>query len=89
METKTAAAAQRSQQHSARGVALSDSKSSAMADQMSQLTSNLPVATIESVKLMAESIGIANLNDDAAKEVINDLSFTLKFILLVKTRKIT
>lgn len=46
--------------------------------------SNLPAATAESVKLMAESIGIGNLNDEAAKEIVTDLTFTIKSIILVK-----
>lgn len=45
--------------------------------------SNQPAATIESIKVMAETIGISNLNDEAAKEVVNDLTFTLKSIILV------
>lgn len=37
--------------------------------------------SIESMKVIAESIGIANLPDDAAKELADDLSFRLKHII--------
>jgi hypothetical protein len=39
--------------------------------------------TNESLKLVAESIGITNLGDDACKELAIDFAFTLKAILLV------
>lgn len=45
-------------------------------------TSSCNVATNESIKLVAESVGISNLNEDACKEVVNDLTFTIKSILL-------
>ena len=35
----------------------------------------------ESVKVVAESIGIGNLPDDAAKELADDISFRLKHII--------
>lgn len=44
-------------------------------------------ASVDSIKLMAESIGIANLNDEAVKEIISDLTFTLKSILLVMAKQ--
>lgn len=37
--------------------------------------------SIESMKVIAESIGIANLPDDAAKELADDISFRLKHII--------
>ncbi len=37
----------------------------------------------ESLKMMAESIGISNLGDDACRELAIDLAFTLKSILTV------
>lgn len=35
----------------------------------------------ESMKVIAESIGIGNLPDDAAKELADDISFKLKHII--------
>lgn len=35
----------------------------------------------ESMKVIAESIGISNLPDDAAKELADDISFRLKHII--------
>jgi hypothetical protein len=37
----------------------------------------------DSIKMMAESIGITNLGDDACRELSIDLTFTLKSILMV------
>ncbi|KAF5307737.1 hypothetical protein FQR65_LT06608 [Abscondita terminalis] len=37
--------------------------------------------SIESMKVIAESIGIANLPDDAAKELADDISYRLKHII--------
>ena len=37
----------------------------------------------DSFKLIAESIGITNLGEDACKELAMDLAFTLKSILIV------
>ncbi|XP_030747888.1 transcription initiation factor TFIID subunit 6 [Sitophilus oryzae] len=37
--------------------------------------------SIESMKIIAESIGIGNLQDDAAKELADDISFRLKHII--------
>lgn len=51
-------------------------------------SSNQAAASVESIKLMAESIGIANLNDEATKEVINELTFTIKSIILVMQAQI-
>lgn len=45
--------------------------------------SNLAVSTHESIKLMAESIGISNLSDEACREIVNDLTFTVKSIIIV------
>jgi histone H3/H4 len=37
--------------------------------------------SVESMKVIAESIGIGNLPDDAAKELAEDISFKLKHII--------
>jgi hypothetical protein len=37
----------------------------------------------DSLKMMAESIGITNLGDEACRELAIDLAFTLKSILMV------
>lgn len=37
--------------------------------------------SIESMKVIAESIGISNLPDDAAKELADDVSFRLKHVI--------
>lgn len=37
--------------------------------------------SIESIKVIAESIGIGNLPDDAAKELADDVSFRIKHIV--------
>lgn len=37
--------------------------------------------SIESMKVIAESIGIGNLQDEAAKELADDISFRLKHII--------
>lgn len=37
--------------------------------------------SVESMKVIAESIGIGNLGDDAAKELAEDISFKLKHII--------
>lgn len=37
--------------------------------------------SIESMKVVAESIGIGNLQDEAAKELSEDISFQLKHII--------
>lgn len=44
---------------------------------------NQAVSTHETIKQVAESIGISNLADDGAKEILSDLTFTVKMILLV------
>lgn len=66
----------------------STTNDSSNAASQSNLLTNLAVTTSESVKLIAETIGINNLNDEAAKEVVNDLTFTLKSILLVNLTRI-
>lgn len=51
---------------------------------MSKITENDLYGTnfsIESMKVIAESIGIANLADDAAKELAEDVSFRVKHII--------
>lgn len=37
--------------------------------------------SIESIKVIAESIGIGNLPDEAAKELADDVSFKVKHII--------
>lgn len=37
--------------------------------------------TVDSIKVIAESVGIASLGDDAAKELADDVSYRLKIIL--------
>lgn len=37
--------------------------------------------SVESMKVVAESIGIGNLPDDAAKELSDDISYKLKMII--------
>jgi len=39
------------------------------------------VLYVDSIKTMAESIGVANLEDEAAKELAEDVTFRLKLIL--------
>lgn len=60
----------------------SSSQNSASSKLASSNLNNL-VATNDSIKLMAESIGITNLSDEACREVISDLTFTLKSIIIV------
>lgn len=43
--------------------------------------------SIESMKVVAESVGINNLQDDAAKELSDDVSFKLKMIIQVYLNK--
>ena len=45
-------------------------------------STNLLVTTNESIKLIAESIGISNVTDEGCREISNDLTFTIKSILL-------
>lgn len=37
--------------------------------------------SLESMKVIAESIGVGNLPDDAAKELADDISYRLKLII--------
>lgn len=37
--------------------------------------------SLDSMKVIAESVGIANLGDDAAKELADDVTFRLKVIV--------
>lgn len=48
----------------------------------STLLNNPMVATNESIKLIAESIGVSNLNEEATRELASDLSFIVKSILV-------
>lgn len=49
----------------------------------SNLTNNVVVATNESIKLIAESIGISNLSEEACRDLASDLTFVIKSILNV------
>ena len=42
-------------------------------------------ATFESIKSIAESIGLSNLSEEACREVISDLTFNIKSILQVNS----
>ena len=44
---------------------------------------NTMVATTESIKCIAESIGVSNVNEEASKELASDLTFIVKSILVV------
>ncbi len=50
------------------------------------LQANPVVATNESIKLIAESIGVTNLNEEATRELASDLTFIVKSIIAVKER---
>lgn len=41
------------------------------------------VLSVESIKAIAESIGIGNLPDEAAKELGDDVSYRLKLVIQV------
>ncbi len=47
------------------------------------LQANPMVATNESIKLIAESIGVTNLNEEATRELASDLTFIVKSIIAV------
>lgn len=40
--------------------------------------------SIESLKVMAESIGVSNLSDECAKEISDEITHRIKFILQVR-----
>lgn len=42
--------------------------------------------SVESMKVIAESIGISNLPDDAAKELSDDISYKLKVVIQVSLK---
>jgi len=48
----------------------------------SSTTGNSTVATNESIKIIAESIGISNLSDEASRDLASDLTFIVKLIIL-------
>ena len=52
----------------------------------SSTTGNSTVATNESIKIIAESIGISNLSDEASRDLASDLTFIVKLIILVNTK---
>ena len=39
--------------------------------------------SLESVKIIAESIGVSNISDDAAKLIADDISYRMKMIVQV------
>lgn len=41
--------------------------------------------SIESLKVIAESVGIPNLSDECGKELSEDITFKLKHIIQVRT----
>jgi hypothetical protein len=54
---------------------------------MSKSTTNSQstnAATVESIKSIAESIGLSNLSEEACREVVSDLTFTIKSMLQVQ-----
>jgi hypothetical protein len=51
--------------------------------QASSSNHNPQAATNESIKSIAESVGIGNLSDEACRDLVSDLSFTIKLILNV------
>lgn len=51
-----------------------------MAEGESYYSSNI---ALESIKVIAESIGISTLSDDAAKELADDISYRLKHVVQV------
>lgn len=55
------------------------------ADQSQASNSNqtAQAATNESIKTIAESVGVGNLTDEACRDLVSDLSFTIKLILYV------
>lgn len=57
------------------------SKTDQSAFNTGSLTSNVSVATNESIKIIAESIGISNLSDEACRDLASDLTFVVKSIL--------
>lgn len=42
--------------------------------------------SIESMKVIAESVGLMNLPDDGAKELADDISYRLKILLQVSRK---
>lgn len=49
----------------------------------SVILNNSMVATNETIKIVSESIGITNLNEESARELASDLTFIVKSILTV------
>ena len=51
--------------------------------QQPQVQQHPPVNVLssDSIKMIAESIGISNLNEEACRDLINDLNFTVKNLL--------
>ena len=54
---------------------------------VSSTAGNTMVATNESIKIIAESIGISNLSDEASRDLASDLTFIAKLIILVNKNK--
>lgn len=64
----------------------SGSKSGKQGTVNNQTAGSLPntmVTTTESIKCIAESIGVSNINEEASKELALDLTFIVKSILVV------
>lgn len=60
-----------------------DKKRNAMAEGENLYGTSL---SVESMKVIAESIGISNLPDDAAKELSDDISYKLKVVIQVNRK---
>ncbi len=59
----------------------SSSSSSSKTTSSTVVLNNSVVATNETIKVVAESIGITNLNEESARELASDLTFIVKSIL--------
>jgi hypothetical protein len=47
------------------------------------MQSSTQVASVESIRIIGESIGVSNLSEEACREIISDLTFTIKSIIIV------
>lgn len=61
----------------------SSSSINTKATNSSVILNNSMVATNETIKIVSESIGITNLNEESARELASDLTFIVKSILTV------
>lgn len=55
----------------------------AVSNQNQQSASAIAVTSNESLKIIAETIGVNNLSDEACRELASDLSFTIKSLIIV------